>query len=520
MQHAGMGGGEQALASGTFLNTRRGGLDLFALSPLLWPLFFMGLVLLFSPSVPIHWAWDNFLYLSAAHDGGFHVYLGWGRTAFCVLGMGMRFLGPYILWQGLFTTWQMWLATGLVLHTLLLFPLALLLMRRLGPIAAHVALGLFVLHPQQLMVLFGVWAENQALLAFLLAAIILLSRPLALEKRWYIGGFLAVMMVLLKEVNLYYLPFLAGLAALESPHQRLKVGAIFLGVTTGVSLFLYFVAFPAMMPGYLDARVYLESQYFGMESVGLGAAGSILVQMIRALWSSGMVLPLCLLVVPWLLYLVVRRRRRCLRSSLVATGMAMLLVIPVFVVLLASGQVEMMDRQVLALVPGLALLAALPWARPLPPLLARNSWHRVVVVVVLLGAMVGFSKWSLVREHAFNSRLDAVRYAHMETLLAQPHGLWVGADAWPAHYLSLYSGSAPNPPVWDILWPDWTQKEDTERGTEWRERQIAEGRPVAISSAVLRSLDRPAGETFALFPGYTFREHPSGWWIGEVTPPR
>lgn len=492
---------------------------IFHWSPLLWPFVFVLIVLLFVPNVPIHWVWDNFTYLAAVHDGGNHVFLGWGRTTFILMGHFAKLLGMNVLWPDLFSTWRVWLSIGLILHAFTLVPLTLVLIRWIGPMATHIAMGLFVIYPQQILVLFGVWAENQALTAFLIAALILSMRAPPMATRLVLSGFFAVLMVLLKEVNIYYVPFLALLAFWTFPRteplpRRLLRACLYGAIIIILSLIVYFLLLPWIFPGMNETRRYLEERYFGMETVGIGAAPRILSTIIRVLWVSGTLLPLCILILPWAAIHLTSWRLRLFRSHLPLVTLALVLTGVPLAILLTSGQVEMMDRQVLALLPGLALLAALPWARPLPPSLAHSFRRRVVLTTLILLIMLVVSKWSLVREYSFNSQLDARRYHHMESLLHERTGLWVGADSWPAHYLSLYGPEAPRPPLWDIIWPDWTEREIEEEALAWRDRQVAHNRRVALSESIVRNLDRDIEEIFLLFPGYTFTLHPSGWWVG------
>lgn len=497
---------------------------IFEWSPLLWPLVFLFMALVYAPPVPIHWAWDSFLYVSAVHDGSNHVYLGWGRTLFLLMGHGVRELGAVILWPSLFTTWRMWLGVGLVTHAFLLAPIAIALTRRLGPLAAHVALGLFVLHPQQFVVLIGVWAENPALAAFLLAALVLLPGSWHWKARGAGSLALAVVMTLLKEVNLYFVPFLALLFFWQLPaflgwwRRLLHAGGYFL-LGVGVPLLCYHVLLPTMIPGLTRTRGYLLENYLAIETVGWGAWMLIAERGFQALLRSGMIIPfgvLSLIAVPWMVLLIRGGDRRLQRAHLPAITLTAVLIGAPVVVLLGSGQADHMDRQVLALVPGLCLLAALPWSRPLSPMLSRSLGVRIVLAAVAVALMLSFSKWSMIRDYAYHSWEDQERYIHMETLLEKEMGLWVGADSWPALYIMELSGKAPRPGRWDILWPDWARREGDLEAARWRTRQLEAGRAIAISPSVLQRAGLSTGELPTRFPGYVFTSHPSGWLIGEA----
>lgn len=501
---------------------------LFEWSPLLWPFVFVFMALAYAPPVPIHWAWDSFLYLSAVHDGSTHVYLGWGRTLFLLMGHLVRDMGAMILWPSLFTTWRMWLAVGLVTHAFLLVPVAVVLVRRLGPLAAHIILGLFVLHPQQFVVLLGVWAENPAMTAFLLAALALLVRSWDWKWRGGVSLALAIVMTLLKEVNLYFLPFLGLLFFWQIPpvtgwRRRSLFAGLYFVLGVGIPLFCYYVLLPLLIPGLTRTRGYLLENYLAIETVGWQAGWMIVERGSQALLRSGMILPfglLSLVAVPWIILLCRGGNRRLQRAHLPLISLTAILLAAPVVVLIGSGQADHMDRQVLALIPGLCLLAALPWARPLSPMLSRSLAVRAALSAAAVLLMVSFSKWSMIRDYSYHSWEDQDRYIHMESLLERELGLWVGADSWAAHYIMHLSGRAPRPGRWDILWPDWAQREGELEEAAWRGRQLEQQRDVAIAPPVLARAGLATEHLAERFPGYEFTSHPSGWLIGEApTPP-
>lgn len=503
--------------------SRQVGEVLFTWSPMVWTFVFVLLAMLYAPTVPLNYAWDNFLYLTAVHDGGTQVYLGWGRSAFIFLGYLARDLGILVLWADLFTTWKMWMISGLVLHAFTLVPLTVLLIRWIGPMATHVAMGIFVLYPQQMVTLFGVWAENQALTAFLLAALVLGTRTIPIKPRLIISAVLGVTMVLIKEVNVFYIPFLALLAFWQLPptdslRRRLGIAAAHGAAILIVSLLVYFIVYPLFMPELQGARKYLEQRYFGMETVGYGAGTLIITAIYAILMDSGIVLLLCLLILPWLLVHLTGWRLRAIRSQLPLLTLGLTLTLVPFLILVTSGQVEMMTRQAIVLVPGLALLAAVPWARPLPRSLAGSLTKRVTITAILAVLMLGFSNWKIIREFSYHSQQDARRYEHMKTLFDEETGVWVGVDSWPAHYMLRFSDAPPHRDIWDIHWPGWDQRENLEEALQWRDGQVEANRRVVLSKNVVDRLATTPEELFALFPGYTFEEHPSEWWVG--TPPR
>ncbi|MCC5877881.1 MAG: hypothetical protein JJU11_16810, partial [Candidatus Sumerlaeia bacterium] len=299
--------------------------------------------------------------------------------------------------------------------------------------------------------------------------------------------------------------------------RRLGIAAAYGAAILLVSLVIYFLVYPLLMPELHGARKYLEQRYFGMETVGYGAGSLIITAIYAILWDSGIVLLLCILIAPWAFIHLTGWRLRALRAQVPLLTLGVTLTLVPFVILVMSGQVEMMTRQAIVLVPGLALLAALPWARPLPRSLSGSLTMRVTITVILAALMLTFSNWKIIREFSYHSQADARRYEHMKLLFDQDTGIWVGVDSWPAHYMLRFSDAPLHREVWDIHWPGWDQRENMEEALEWRDRQVAHNRRVALSKNVVERIGTTPEELFALFPGYTFEEHPSEWWVG--TPP-
>lgn len=480
-------------------------------SPLLWPVVFLALSLFFLPNVPIHWQWDNFSYLDAAVTETYYVPMGFGRTWFIGAGVLIKnlFVGenapPYLLFRS-------WALTTIILQFLSLSFLALVLRVRLGLLFSHVTMAVFVSNLDMGMLYFGIWPETWSAI-FLTLAIAILLLPNRLTIFWAavsLGP--AILMTMMKEISVIATPLLAAIVILrlsgELLWRRVLFAAVYGTVAGGVPLALIYLM-PRFVSGLAEARSEWIENHFGQSNTGI----EFFVPNIQAL--LGLILEnraIAVLIVLSVVGSVWRLSRRSWRLALLFLLAPAAGLLAPMVIVAATGRTEILERYVSNLVPGIALVAAMGFRRPLPKWM--RPWELSLGVLTGVLLMVTNS-WQDYLYHSRSGMEDFARYQSMDSLRWQRMGLAVGSDSWAAHYLQKH-GRPDHQADWVIAWPNYDYTTAWRPDDSWIDQLRRENRIMALHHSIESNMEMTIPEyTENELPGWKFELHHSGWWLGS-----
>lgn len=506
---------------------------LVALSPMIWGLAFLAIGIHHFVGVPVNWGWDNFTYLEAAKMRVPFVGLGFGRVPFCLLGWFFEWFSEATHGDVLFGGFRAWVITGLLFQTLMLCLLGKILPRHVGLVASHVALAFFATHTQTILFFLGVWPENWSMIALLATFAVLLG--LANEKKAALLSLpLAVLVILFKEVSIYYVPALSLIVFLRLlQRSSLKASlcwSAFYGSGSALLGYGFLKIMQWVLPGLAESQQKWLHIHFGQQSVGLANFD----KNFPAIWGTYeayyVMQFLCLMACARLLFAIFSKDpedRRFKASFLTAFT---LIAVPGAVILL-TGNTSALGRYSICLAPGFALLAASLFIDfRLPHLLLRRmpgfpSASLSKSLVVEVGA--AFAAFIVCLSLYWNSDFDTLnyfyhendsdktRYKAMERMRDVPLAIIGGSDCWPAHYISRHSGGSARKTQWAIYWPKWGAHTNAIPPREWIDQALASGKTLAISSTAADRADIPVKQLLSQMAPLKFRQRETGWYLSE-----
>ena len=493
----------------------------------LGPLFFLAVALHYSSKVPVHFDSDNFNYLNAAREGTGYVGLVMGRTLYCWMGQCFFKLSQMASMDPLFGGFRLWVVSTQFVQALLLFAAGLAVARRMGLAAAHVFLAALATRTGLTILFLGVWPENWAMILMITACLVMTSRSLGVPARLGLGLFAAILMGLMKEVAIYYVPALALLAFLALPEiprlKRVALTGAWAVLAAFVPMFITVSVLPRLLPGLAEAQAAATAATLSSVSPDLNAWGRF-ARNACWLWQPAVKSPIfyALAVAGFLRSGIGLARGTISRRSLAIFLFALALtVVPMTVICALAARVAM-SRYMTTVAPGLALMGALFLANPLPSWLALPRCRASLAALICL-AMVCFADRKDLRHHHVQGRIDQKRYKEMLKLQDTPLSVFGYMDSWPALYINRASAPPGGKVRWDMRFHNWrspTEQNGYSPTREWAESNLARGVGLAISSTADSRLGHLPKFLRRRFPDLKFQRHASGWWICLPKKPR